>query len=123
MARKRHRRRGSHGSQIIRDTTRTASRLSWQKCLVLGTAGFVIFYWLIPGWIEHQISSQAQSQLFPLIDAILGRRVRALELVGVTIALVCIFFAIRNYYTQQRMGRSSLEATGLFARLLARILE
>ncbi len=124
MARKRYyRRRGSHGSQIIRDTTKAASRLSWRKYLVLGAIGFVIFYWLVPGWIEHQTSSQAQSQFVPVIDAILGRRVRALKLVGIAIVLVCVFFAIRNYHTQQRMGRTGLQATGFFARLLARILD
>jgi hypothetical protein len=124
MARKRYyRRRGSPGSKIIRDTTKTASRLSWRKCLVLGAVGFTTFYWLVPGWIEHQIASQAQSPLFPVIEAILGRRLRFLRLAGIGVALICIFFAIRNYYTQQRMGRAGLEVSGFFARLLARILD
>lgn len=124
MTRKRYyRRRGSHGSQILSDTTKNANRLSWRKCIVLGAIGFAIFYWLVPWWIKHQISSQAQSQFFPVIDAILGRRVRALKLVGIAIAFVCVFFAIRNYHAQQQMGRTGLQATGFLARLLARILD
>ena len=124
LARKRYyRRRGSPASRIINDTTRTASRLSWRKCLVLGAIGFAIFYWLAPGLIEHMIASQAQSQLFPAIETIIGRRLRFLRLAGIGIALVCLFFAIRNYFTQQRMDHTTLGSTGFFARLLARILD
>jgi len=90
---------------------------------VLGAVGFVLFYWLVPGWIEQQIASQASNQFFPIVDAVLGRRVRFLELAGIGIALVCIFFAIRNYHTQQRMGRVGLGTTGVIARLLSRILD
>ena len=124
MARNRYyRRRGSSASQIIRDTTKTASRLSWRKCLVLGAIGFAMFYWLIPGWIEHQMAAQAQHQFFPAIEAVLGRRLRFLRLAGIGIALVCIFFALRNYHMQRRMSHAGLEATGFFARVLARILD
>lgn len=90
---------------------------------MLGAIGFVIFHWLVPGWIEHQIAGQAQGQLSPAIEAIVERRLRFLKLAGTGIALVCLFFALRNYHTPQRMGRSGLEATGFFARLLACILD
>jgi hypothetical protein len=124
MATKRYsRRRGPSASRIIRETASAANRLSWRKCLVLGAIGFVMFYWLVPGVVEHRISGQASNPFFPAIEVSLRRTLRFLKLTGVGIALVCVFFAVRNGYTRQRMGHAGLHATGFFARLLARILD
>jgi hypothetical protein len=124
MARKRYyRRRRSPASQIIRDTVKTANQLSWRKCLVLGAFGFVIFYYLVPSIVGNYISNQAQNPFFPAIEAILVPKLRFLRLAGIGIALICVFFAVRNFHTQQQMSSQGLIATGFFARLLARILD
>ncbi|GHE34787.1 hypothetical protein GCM10007167_16160 [Vulcaniibacterium thermophilum] len=124
MGRKRyHRRRGSPAGQIIRDTTQIANRMTWKACLLLGAILFSAFYWLIPAWLDGLLVSQASSPFAAAVESVIGRRVRMFRLIGIAVGLVCVFFAVRNYYTRQHMGRPGRNATGFLARLFARSLD
>jgi hypothetical protein len=122
MAR-RYRRRKSPASGIIRDVTHIASRLSWKACVAFGSASFVMLFWLIPGWFESYIASRPQSTFSSALEPLFNRRLHFFKLLGITSALICAFFAIRNYHTSERMNSNGKSAVGFFARFLARFLD
>jgi hypothetical protein len=109
--------------EMLADTSYVANRLSWKGAAVLGAVLFVVFYWLVPAWINHQLNSLQSNLYRPLIEAAFARRVHWVQWLGVALGLVCTFFAIRNYFSSQQLGRYGERNVSFFSRFVARWLE
>lgn len=123
MPRRRYRRKRSTAGSLLSDTAYAANRISWQGALILGLAQFVVFYWLLPEWINHQLNSLQNNMFRPLIEAVFARRVHWLQWLAISLALICGFFAIRNFLAADRLGRYGEKQVSFFSRLLSRWLD
>lgn len=123
MGYRRNRRKRSSSSGALADTAYIANRLSWQGAAVFGVVLFVIFYWALPAWINHQLSSLQSNMFRPMIEAVFARRVHWVQWLGIAFALICAFFAVRNYLACQRLGAYGERNVSFFSRLFARWLD
>jgi hypothetical protein len=123
MNARRYRRKRSVAGEMLADTTYVANRLSWKCTLVLGVVLFVVTYWLIPAWLNHHLQSQQGSPVAGMLQAVFARRVHWFQWLGIAFALICGFFAVRNYFSAQRLDRRSEQDVSFFSRLFARLLD
>lgn len=121
MPRRRYRR--SPSSQIVGDAAFIANRLPWWGAALVGVVSFVLFYWLVPLWLRGHIEAMGESVTRPAVEAIVGRRIHLFQYLAIAIALVCGFFAIRNYLHPFRLRGRSESNAGFFSRVLARLLD
>ena len=117
------RRRKSDAAQVVSDAAYIANKLPWWGAAALGVFSFVLFYWILPWWINSRIDSVGSSAVRPAVEAILGRRVHWSQYVAISLALVCGFFAVRNYYRADRLRYARTKDAGFFARVLAKFLD
>lgn len=106
--------------EVLADTAFIANRLSWKGTAAFGAIQFVAFYWLLPAWIDSQLNSLKGTMFRPMLEAVFARRVDWLQWLAIALALVCTFFAIRNYFAAKRIGRDGERNVGFVSRLLAR---
>jgi nicotinamide riboside transporter PnuC len=118
---RRHKR--STSSKALGDTSHIANRLSWRGALILGVVLFIVFYWLIPAWLDHLLTTMEGSRIRPAIEVLFARRIHWVEWLGVAMGLVCVFYAIYHYFTAQRLTRGGERRVGYLSRLLARFLD
>ena len=123
MAYRRYRKKRSLASEVISDTTYIANRLSWIGCIILGIFSFTLFYWLIPIWLNEQLSSLQGNPYKPIVEVIFARRIHWVQWIGIALGLICLFFAMRNYYSSQRLDWSGERNVGFLSRLLARFID
>lgn len=123
MAHRRYRRKRSLASEVLSDTSYIANRLSWKGCVIFGILSFVAFYWAIPVWINHQLNSLQGNMFRPVVEALFARRIHWVQWIGIALTLICIFFAIRNYFAFQRLGRSGEQNVSFFSRILAKLID
>lgn len=121
--RRRYRRKRSMAGEMLSDTSYIANRLSWQVAALLGVVLFVIFYWLLPLWIEHQLASLHSNIFRPMIEAVFSRRVHWVQWLGIALGLICAFYSVRNYFACQRLGSRDERNVSFLSRLLARLLD
>lgn len=119
----RRKRSPSMAGSMLADTTYIANRLSWQGAAFFGVILFVIFYWLLPEWINYKLSTLQSNTLRPAFEALFARRVHWLQWLGIALGLICAFFAIRNYFTSQRLDYRDERQVSFLSRLLARWLD
>lgn len=109
--------------EMIRDTAYIGNRISWQGSATLGVVLFSVFYWLLPWWIQAKLT-ELQSNIFrPLLEVSFGRRIHWLQYLGIALGLICLFFAIRNYFSADRMNRNGEANVGWLSRLLAKLID
>jgi len=113
-------RRQSSSGQIVRDASFIANRVSWKVAVVMAITFFALFYWGLPAWFQVQIESARTPQLKPMLEAVIGRRIRWSQLLGIALGLACLAFAAWNYFRPDRMGRSAERGVGFVSRLLAK---
>lgn len=123
MGYRRYRRKRSMAGEALADTARIANRLSWKGAAILGAVLFIVFYWVLPAWINHQLSSLQSNVFRPMLEAVLARRMHLVQWLGIAFALICAFFAIRNYLAYQRLGAYGERNISLFSRFFARWLD
>lgn len=123
MSYRHYRRKRSMAGETLADAAFIANRLSWKGAAILGLVLFVIFYWALPAWINHQLSTLQNNMFRPMIDAVFSRRVHWVQWLGIALALVCSFFAVRNYFASERLCRYGERNVSFFSRLLARWLD
>jgi len=117
--RKRQYRRKSNTS-IISDTVFIGARLPWWGALVFGALLFVIFYFVIPAWIESKILVHGDNPLLFAVSEVMSRRMHWFQYVGIVCGLVGVFFAIRNFLTAKFPSYTERGIIGFIARLLGR---
>ncbi len=120
MGYRRYRRKRSRASEALADTAYIANRLSWKAAAIFGVVAFVVFYWVLPAWITHQLSSLQNNMLRPMLETVFARRVHLVQWLGIAFALICAFFAIRNYLACQRLDAYGERKVSFFSRLVAR---
>lgn len=123
MAYRRYRKKRSIASEVLSDTSYIANRLSWKGCIVFGILSFVLFYFLIPMWLEQQLNSLQGNMFRPVAEVLFARRIHWVQWIGIALGLICTFFAIRNYFSFQRVGRAGERNVSFFSRILARFLD
>jgi hypothetical protein len=117
------RRRRSDVAQVVGDAAYISNKLPWWGAALLGVFSFVLFYWLLPWWINSRIETLGTSTLRPAVETILGRRIHWSQYVAIALALVCAFFAVRNYFRADRLKYPQLKDASFFSRLLAKVLD
>lgn len=123
MAYRRYRKKRSTAGQVLSDTSYIANRLSWKGCLIFGILSFLLFYLLIPMWLNNQLNSLQGNMFRPLVEAIFARRIHWVQWIGIALGLICTFFAIRNYFASERIGSYGEKCVSFFSRILARFFE
>lgn len=119
----RYRRKRSDAASIMADTLHIANRASWLGAAVLGVFLSTIFYWGIPGWINHAASTMQDGFTQQLAIKLLAPRVHWSQWFGIALGLVCAFFAIRNYFIPETISRRGEQTIGLIGKLLAKWLD
>ncbi|WP_446810546.1 hypothetical protein ACH50O_02855 [Methylomonas sp. 2BW1-5-20] len=120
MPKRRYRRNRSMAGGLLSDTAYMANRFSWQGAVILGVVQFVVFYWILPTWINHQLESLQSNMYRPVLETIFAKRVHWLQWLAMALALICGFFAIRNYFAVGQLDRYGERQVGFVSRLLAR---
>lgn len=123
MSYRRYRRKRSMVGETLADTAYLANRLSWKGAAILGVVLFVIFYWAFPAWINHHLGTLQNNMFRPIFETIFARRVHWVQWLGIALALICAFFAVRNYFASKRLSRYGEGNVSFFSRLLARWLD
>lgn len=121
--RRRYRRKRSVAGEILSDTSYIANRLSWKGAAVFGVVLFVIFYWLMPAWVHHQIETAHSTNSRMMLEALFARRIHWFQWVGIALGLICGFFAVRNYFASQKLSRYGEGNVSFISRLLARWMD
>lgn len=123
MVRTNRRRRRSSGGQIVGDTSYIANRLPWQWVVVFGAVCFTLFFWGVPALLAAKAESVQNPNLRAVIVALAERRGRWSQWVAMAIALVCVFFAVRNYWISRKLVREGERNLSLLSRFIARWLD
>lgn len=90
-----------------------ANNSSWQKMLGLGTALFITFFWIFPAVLttilrplnntpnatQNANTQHLASGMNSLIEYMSSLVIVGIKGVGCVFALICILFAIRNYFS------------------------
>ncbi|MGZ8212910.1 MAG: hypothetical protein ACXWTP_00210 [Methylosarcina sp.] len=108
---------------MLSDASYVANRLSWTGAALLGFVSFIVFYWLLPMWINHQLNSLQGNMFRPMVEAVFSRRIHWLQWLGIALGLICAFFSIRNYLGLNRLHSGGERNVSFFSRLLARWLD
>jgi drug/metabolite transporter (DMT)-like permease len=109
-------------SSIVSDSVSIGSRLPWWGALIFGCISFVLFYFIIPSWLEAKLASESQNMFYPLLEAVFGRRIHWFDWIGIACGLIGLFFCIRNSLFGNRAGHSERTIVGYFARMFGRDL-
>ena len=96
---------------------------SWKRYIFLGTLLFMIFYWMIPAWLNHELNTLQTSTIRPIAEALFMRRIHWIQWAGIALGSICVFFAIRNYLAIQSISRSGGSNISFFSRLLAKLID
>jgi drug/metabolite transporter (DMT)-like permease len=119
----RHYRRRSAASSIVRDTVATANVLPWWGAASLGLMLFILFYWILPMWMQSKLDDLQGNIFKPMIEAVFGRRMHWSQWLGIALGLIGLFFAVRNYFIVRSMDKGDLWGVGWLARLVARFID
>lgn len=110
----------SNASQIIFDSVIINSRLPWVYALLFGLISFLIFYYVVPHWLESKLAAEAGSRVYPALEVMYGRGIRLFHYIGIATGAVGLFFAARNYFVLSSTKRSDNRVIALLARLIGR---
>ncbi|WP_298942732.1 hypothetical protein [uncultured Psychromonas sp.] len=109
-------------TSIVSDTVVIGSRLPWWGALIFGSLSFVLFYFIIPSWLEAKLATESQNMFYPLLEAFFGRRIHWFKWTGIACGLIGLFFCIRNYFFNNSAEYSERTIVGFFARMFGRDL-
>lgn len=116
---RRYRRRSS----IFSDINHIGSKLSWWGALIFGVITFTAFYFLIPMWLEAKLASGSSSNMYPVLEAIFGRRIHWFEYVGIASGIVCLYYSVRNYYVSSTANWKERSIVGILSKILGRKID
>lgn len=100
-----------------------ANTLRWRRYIFLGSLLFMIFDWMIPAWLNHELSTLQNSTLRPIAEALFMRRIHWIQLAGIALGSICIVFAIRNYFSARSISRIGRKNTTYLSRLFAKLTD
>lgn len=123
MGYRRYRRERSDVDQLFRDTAQMANYFPWQWSALLGFSLFAVFYWALPAWIHHQLSALQGNMLRPIVEVIFAKRIHWLQWIGEGLLVVCLIFAVRNYFSMNMLDRRGEQNLGWLSRLIVRLID
>jgi hypothetical protein len=100
-----------------------ANTLSWRRYIFLGSLLFMIFYCLIPVWLNHELSTLQNSTLRPIAEALFMRRIYWIQLAGIALGSICIVFAIHNYFSARSISSNGRNNTTYLSRLFSKLTD
>ncbi|WP_345847682.1 hypothetical protein [Shewanella algae] len=112
----------SNASQIIFDSVIINSRLPWVYALLFGLISFLIFYYVVPHWLESRLAAGAGSNVYPALEAIYGKAIKTFHYIGIATCAVGLFFSIHNYF-MGAVERRQRGVVAFIARLVGRQLD
>jgi drug/metabolite transporter (DMT)-like permease len=113
-------RRKSAASSIVSDTVDMGARLPWWGALILGLVTFILFYFIVPAWLESKLAAEESNRFYPMLEVMLGRRIHWFEWIGVACGLIGLFFGIRNYLWSSPAGYDERGVVALLAKIFGR---
>lgn len=116
---RRYRRKNS-GAEIIRDSVYIASKLPWQWAFIFGFFLFILFYFLVPEYLNSRLHERTSPSMFSLLEIIFGRRIHWFQWLGVTCGLIGLYFSIRNYVLDFQAKHDERNLVGFIAKLIGR---
>lgn len=116
-------RRRSNASQIISDSVVIGSRLPWYGALLFGLISFLIFYYVVPDWLESRINAAQGAIIYPALEVMYGRGIRLFHYLGIATGAIGLFFTVCNYFILSSTNRSENHIVALLARLIGRQLD
>lgn len=121
---KRYYRRKSVPAEVLRDTVSIANSLAWQGCIFMGIFLFCLFYWVLPALLNLYINTALEGNSFKVVaEAIITRRLHWLDWLAIGCLIVCLFFAVRNYFDANSMGRHGQRNVSLISKIIAKLLD
>jgi hypothetical protein len=117
------RRRRSMAASIVGDAVYIANRLSWKAATVFGVVSFIALYWLVPALLGSLQSDSKSTVLRPALDGFVARRAQWFQWIAFAVLVVCLFFAVRNYFIARRLDREGERDVGWLGRVVARFLD
>lgn len=117
MAR-RYRRRSSP----LTNVASSSRRGPWWRPLALGGLGFLLFGVAYPLFVMNMLTDVDAGMLRPVLDEVLGRRVRGAMLLGMACLLLGGGICCWKLWTQQGLDAAQLRGASFLSRLLARLM-
>lgn len=99
---------------------------TWRAYILLGSLLFMIFYWVVPAWLNHELSTLHHGSVRPIAETLFMRRIYWIQLAGIALGSICIVFAIRNYFfiypIKKPISRKGGSNINFFCRLFAKLM-
>jgi len=109
--------------KLSSDNSRITNIFTWKGYIFLGSLLFMIFYWMIPAWLNNELSTLQNSTIRPIAEALFMRRIHWIQLAGIAFSSICILFAIRNYLLNRSIIKSGASNINFFSRLFAKLID
>ncbi|WP_129980009.1 hypothetical protein [Shewanella algae] len=113
-------RRRNNTSQIISDSVAIGSRLPWYGALFFGLISFLIFYYVVPHWLESRLVTAQGTASYPAVEMMYGRGIRLFHYLGIATGAVGLFFSVRNYFCMVSLERRQRGIVALLAKMFGR---
>jgi predicted MFS family arabinose efflux permease len=122
MGRRYYRRRSRNSAgALIRDSVQMGNRLPWWGAALMGLLLFLVFYWLLPLWLQSLLESTGKDNpLITMLQQVFERRIHWVEYLGIVFGLIGLFFTIKNYFFTFRITKHGEAGVGFFARIFGR---
>ena len=112
-------RRSSYSKHLLDDTVDIASVLPWYASLLFGLVFFCVCYWLFPGLIISNLENTKGVIPKSAWLEILAPRLQWFKGTGITILLICVFFAVRDYAKSRYLTNEEKDGLSILARFIA----
>lgn len=118
MSRKYYRKKKT---SILTDVVYIGNKAPWWFTLTIGSVLFIALYFILPGWVMSN-SNSTESPIGRLIfNAVVIRRIHWFQYLGVTIGIICCFYAFRSFIYGKYLSSPDSRVVVFFAKVLARL--
>jgi hypothetical protein len=106
---------------VSADNLRDTNIFTWQAYILVGSLLFMTFYWLVPAWLNHELSTLHHGTVRPIAETLFMRRIHWIQLAGIALGAICIVFAIHNYFSTRLIRRSISRCAGSNTNFICRL--
>lgn len=123
MSRRRRYYRKNAAGSIISDAAFITSKLSWWGSLLFGLFSFIIFYFIVPMWLEAKLTEQSNNMFLPMLKDIFEKRIHWFEWLGIVCGLISIIFSLRSLIMTNQANYRERNFISMLARLISRHID
>lgn len=109
--------------ELVPEHSRITNLLTWKGYIFIGSLLFIVFYWMIPAWLNQELSTLQNSTARPIAEALFMRRIDWIRSAGILFGLICIFFATRNYLSTRSVSKCCGCNIRFFSRLFSKLID